>query len=115
MEQAREIQVRWIFRVVAGLISAGILSTFLFDFRYAMELWILDWFNLLCLLVTLPLLLYSAISGKMLPDFILQNISEEAYKELTNTEVFFTEFSAKSISFAVVALTMLAYIIYKNS
>ncbi len=58
-----------------------------------------------------PLVLVSSILGRV-PFFITKHIPQEMEEDLTKAESFFTEFSAKSIWFAIGFFTVVAITVY---
>lgn len=113
MSDKREIKVRPLFRILAGLVClAGVLPLLVDPFGIVAR-HRLDTFDLVGILLILPLFSYCALAGKV-PDFIVRHLDDESYDDMMHTEKFFTEFGEKSISFAVVALLMVAFAIGKH-
>jgi hypothetical protein len=105
--------VRPFFRILGGLFCLAVIVVFVLDPKGSIELWFMDGFNLIGLTIVFPLFLHAALFGKM-PDFIVQNVSEDTFRDLTNMETYFKEFSPKTIGFAVVAAIMFAFFLYRN-
>jgi len=113
MSEPGKIVVRPLFRVLAGIIAVAAIAPVLVDPIGTAAHYSKDLFDLLGVVLLLPLFIYCALKGK-LPDFMTESFDEETFHDVNHAEKFFTEFSPKSIGFAVVAALMMAYAIYKQ-
>lgn len=100
------------FRILAGLICVMAASLFVLD-PTGMAAWFFqDTFNLVAFLVVIPVFAYACLFGK-LPDALTRGLSEEMYDDLRQADRLFTEFNAKSIAAAVVALLIIMYVTFR--
>lgn len=110
----REIKARMPFRILAGLICLVNAVVLVFDAKGLWETYSSHWMSLVSLFTIMPLFVYATLFGK-LPDFLVRHLSDETFEELERAETLFTRFDARSIAFAVVFLTMAAYMMYSRN
>ena len=114
MNDSREITISPLFRILAGLLCLIFFLTVTFATESSVAIYNRDAYSRLSVILMVPLFLYCAIVGKV-PHFITQHVSDEAFHDLTHAEELFTRFNAKSITAAIVFLTMVFYSIFRDS
>lgn len=110
----REIKVRMPFRILAGLFCVMNAVALVYDAKGLWESYSSHWSSLVGVFLVMPLFVYATLFGK-LPDFLVRHLSDETFDDLANAETLFTRFDARSIAFAVVTLTMIAYVMYSRN
>lgn len=109
----REIKARTPFRILAGLICTLFVFVLVIDARGFWEILNTNLISLVAPFVTMPLFFYATLFGK-LPDFLVRHLSDQTFEDLEKAETLFTRFDARSIAFAIVFLTMVAYMMYRH-
>ena len=110
----REIRVRLLFRILAGLICVGYVGAIFYDTGSLWEAVSDDLVSLAAPFVVLPLFLYVTFVGK-LPNFLVDKMSDEVFNDIARTETLFKKFDARSIGAAIVVLIMGCYMIMSRS
>lgn len=103
-----------VIRVFAGLLCLVTIWTFYIDFQRAREILIYDTFNLIALIVVFPIFAITAILGTF-PNFIISFFSKNFLEGITNAEQLFTKFDIASVTFALVAISMLFYYMFTHT
>lgn len=101
------------FRILAGLFCILFVVVLVIDATGLLEIFNRQPLGPVPALVIVPLFGYVALFGKI-PDFLVRNLSDQTYDELARAETLFTRFDARSIAFAIVFLTMVAYMMYRH-
>ena len=107
------MRLGWVFRILAGLVAATGLLPFIGDPWATLQHYRDDWVALVHVGLGMPLFAYCAVFGRV-PPFLTRHLSDEAYDDYANAHRIFTEFNVKSVVAAVVALTIIAFILYHH-